>query len=229
MTASRPLGKLGGVGMAVTLALAVARDERALRSAVKLMPKPVPWDWAAPRLIPIIAGPVIDPPGERRVRVRSDLGPMVEIGLDLGLTFTFVDTRVAERWECSPDQLMQRAVRNLGERAARIPLDRVQAGVMSGREVRVLRDRPRWTSSLLLAPNALFRLFGGQDQILAAPCTDCLLSLPVDTPSVVVADIVAGFEQASRRPLWLDPFVLTEGELLWAIPRDEDELADAEW
>jgi hypothetical protein len=228
MTASPPFDRLGGVGLAVRLALDVAREERALRSAVKLMPKPVPWDWAAPRLIPIIAGPAIDPPGERCVRVRSDLGPMVEIGLDLGSAFTFVDTRVAERWECSPDQLMQRAVRNLGERAARIHPDRIQTGVMSGREIRVLRDRPRWSSSLLLAPDALFRLFGGQDQILAAPCTDCLLSLPIDTPPVVVADIVVDFERAHRRPLWLDPFVLFEGELLSAHHRDEDELADAQ-
>jgi len=129
---------------------------------------------------------------------------------------------VAERWECSFGQLLDTALRNLGHRAARIGLDRVQGGVLSGREVRLLRGRPRWASSMLLAPEALFRLFGSHDQILVAPAADCLVSFPLDTPSLTVADTVVDFERASRRPLWLDPFVISDGKLTWVQPADED-------
>ena len=38
----------------------VARETRALQRAVKKMPKPVPWDWAAPRMLPILCGPSFD-------------------------------------------------------------------------------------------------------------------------------------------------------------------------
>lgn len=206
--------------------MSVAREERDLRRAVKQMPRPVPWDWAAPRLIPVVAGPVMDPPGESLVRVQSNLGPMVEIGLDLGAAMTYVDARVAERWECSPDQLMARALKNLHDRAARIANDRVQTGVFSGRAVRVLRERPRWASSLLLIPDELFRLFGAHDQVIAAPTADCLLSFPLETPPLTIADIVVDFERGSRRPLWLDPFLVSEGRLIWAEPGgsvDEDD------
>ena len=205
----------------------MAREEQAFRKAVRLMPKPVPWEWAAPRLIPVIAGPIFDPPGEPLVRVRSELGPMVEIGLDLGAALTFVDARVAERWECSAIQLMERALGNLGERAARIEALRVQTGVMSGREIRLLRDQPRWAASLLLAPDELFRLFGKHDQVLAAPAADCLVGFPIDAPPLTVADIVVDFEQASSRPLFLDPFLVVEGELRWPeIGYSDDDVDD---
>lgn len=228
MITSRTLRKLGGVGRFVGQAADRAREDHAFRKAVRRMPKPVPWEWAAPRLIPVFAGPIFDPPGEPLVRARSELGPMVEIGLDLGVALTFVDARVAERWECSPAQLMERALRNLGERAARIDNLRVQTGVMSGREIRVLRDRPRWASSLLLAPDELFRLFGRHDQVLAAPAADCLVSLPIDAPAITIADIVVDFEQASWRPLFLDPFLVVEGDLRWPEIRDSDGHID-EW
>jgi hypothetical protein len=190
------------------------------------MPKPVPWDWAAPRLIPVLAGPIIDPPGEASVRVRSDLGPIVEIGLDLGTALAYVDMRVAERWECSPDQLIDKSLQNLTRRAERIDVDRIQAGVCSGRAMHLLRGRPPWASSLLLAPEALTRLFGGHDQIFAAPTAECLLSFPLDTPALTIADMVVDFERGSRRPLWLDPFVISDGELSWIQPVSEGDGGD---
>jgi len=226
METIRSQRKGGRLGRVVRQAVEIVRQERAFRRAVRLMPKPVPWEWAAPRLIPLIAGPVIDPPDEQGVRVRSELGPMVEIGLDLGVSLTYVDTRVAERWECSPTQLMERALRNLGERAARVSVDRVQTGVVSGRAIRVLQDRPRWASSLLLTPTELLRLFGEHDQVLAAPTAECLLSLPLDTPTATLADIVVDFERMSSRPLCLDPFFIADGELRWAEPLSDDEAVE---
>ena len=201
----------------------VLRETRAMRRGVKRMPKPVPWDWAAPRMLPIFSGPSLDGPGEPLIRARAEVGPMVQFGVDLGGAFMYVDEAVAQRWECSTEQLMDRALRNLSKRAGRIEGMQVVSGVMSGRSIRILRDRPRWASSLILAPNELFRLFGDHDQILGAPTESCLVSLPMDTPSHVVADILVDFERGTLRPLWLDPFIVSNQQISWG---DEVEAGD---
>lgn len=203
----------------------VARRQRALRRAVRNMPNPVPWDWAAPRLMPLLSGPQFDDPDLPLVRLTSALGPAIEFGLDLGGVFVTVDRLVAERWECSADQLLERGLANLRERAARITTDQVVAGVMSGRTVRVLRDKPAWASSILLDVPTVQRLFGTHDQILAAPTTSCVVSVPIDTPSRVAADIVVDFE-GPLTSLFLDPFVLEDGALHWAGSVSDDDLDD---
>jgi hypothetical protein len=192
------------------------RESRDFRRAVKRMPKPMPWEWASPRLVPFLSGPSLDKPGESLVRIRSDIGPMVEFGVDLGGVFTFVDERVAQRWECSPQQLLERSLHNLETSAGRIQVKQVVSGVMSGRSIRLLRDRPRWASSIVLVPEVAFRLFGDHDQFLGTPHAACLVSLPIDTPPPIVAEILVDFERASRRPLWLDPFVVEHREISWS-------------
>ena len=203
----------------------VARRQRRLRLAMRKMPNPVSWEWAAPRLIPLLSGPSFDDPDLPLVRLTSDLGPAIEFGLDLGGVFPTVDRRVAERWECSAGQLLERSLANLRYRAARITPDRVVAGVMSGYRIRVLRDRPAWASSILLDAATVHRLFGAHDQLLAAPTTGCVVSLPIDVPPPIVADIVVGYEGPSTS-LFLDPFVMQDGQILWgggALPDDEDD------
>jgi hypothetical protein len=214
------------VSRAVSVTGEVLRETRALRRGAKRMPKPVPWDWAAPRILPILSGPSLDQPGESLIRARSKVGPMVQFGVDLGAAFMYVDVAVAQRWECSSDQLMDQALRNLSTRAGRIQGMQVVSGVMSGRPIRLLRDRPRWASSLILAPHELFRLFGDHDQILGTPSESCLVSLPMDTPSYVVADILVDFERRTPRPLWLDPFIVANGQISWSddgADGDDDE------
>lgn len=203
----------------------VARRQRALTRAVRKMPKPVPWDWAAPRLMPLLSGPQFDDPDLPLVRMTSELGPAIEFGLDLGGVFLTVDRLVAERWECSPDQLLERGLANLRDRAARITPDQVVAGVMSGRTVRVLRDKPAWASSILLDLPTVQRLFGTHDQVLAAPTTSCVVSVPIDTPSRLAADIVVDFE-GPLTSLFLDPFVMEDGAIHWAGGLSDDDLDD---
>jgi len=190
------------------------------------MPKPVPWDWAAPRMLPFLSGPSFDEPGESLVRAQSPIGPMVEFGVDLGGAFTYVDEQVARRWECSPAQLMERSLQNLEVRAARIDGVQVVSGVMSGRSIRLLRDRPTWATSLLLAPDQLFRLFGDHDQILGTPTSSCLVSLPADTPPLIVADIVVDLERRALRPLCLGAFVLSDRRIRWCDDPSEDDDPD---
>jgi hypothetical protein len=209
----------------VRVSARLVRNRRAVERAARRMPKPVPWDWAEPRIMPLLSGPSFDGPGESLVRATSALGPAVEFGLDLGTVFLVVDEIVAERWERSAEQLLDCALRNLRQRAERLTPADVTTGVMSGRRVRLLDKRPRWASSILLDLPTLIRLFGGHDQFLAAPRTDCLLSMPTDTPTRAFAEIAVGLEDRWNS-LWLDPFVLESGELLWegSLP-DEDEEA----
>jgi hypothetical protein len=203
----------------------IARRQRRLRHAFRTMPNPVPWDWASARLVPLLSGPQFDDPDLPVVRVTSELGPAIEFGLDLGGAFATVDRRVAERWECSPEQLLQRSLANLRDRAAKIAPDQVVAGVISGRTIRVLRDRPAWASSILLDLPTIHRLFGAHDQILAAPTTGCLVSLPIDTPTRIAAEIAVGFE-GPLTSLFLDPFVMEEGALHLAGDAIGDDLDD---
>ena len=205
----------------------VARRQRRMRRAFRAMPNPVPWDWAAPRIMPLLSGPQFDDPDLPLVRLTSELGPAIEFGLDLGGVFATVDRRVAERWECTAEQLWQRGLANLTDRAARIATDQVVAGVMSGRTIRVLRDRPAWASSILLDLPSIHRLFGDHDQILAAPTTGCLVSLPIDTPPRIAAEIAVDFE-GPLTSLFLDPFVMEDGLLHWSGDALGDDLDDAD-
>src|SRR5258708_27377888 len=77
----------------------VARQQRRLRHAFRAMPNPVPRDWAAPRLMPLLSGPQFDDPDLPIVRVASELGPTIEFGLDLGGVVPTDDRRVAQRCE----------------------------------------------------------------------------------------------------------------------------------
>lgn len=200
----------------------VAREHRALQRGIKRMPKPVPWDWAAPRLLPILSGPSFDPPGAPLVRYRSEVGPMVQFGVDLGGVFTYVGEMVARRWECSAAQLMDRALANLAAQAGRVQESQVAFGVMSGRSIRILRGKPRWASSLVLVPDELFRLFGDHDQVIGTPTSSCIVSLPIDTPSRTIAEILVDFERDTLRSLWLDPFVIEDRQLAWCDADPEE-------
>jgi uncharacterized protein YtpQ (UPF0354 family) len=199
------------------------QNRRAVERAARRMPKPVPWDWAEPRIMPLLSGPSFDHPGEALVRLTSTLGPAVEFGLDLGTVFLGVDQIVAERWERSAHQLLDCGLQNLRRRAERLTVADVTTGVMSGRRIRLLNKRPRWASSILLDLPTLIRLFGDHDQFLAAPRTDCLVSMPIDTPAHAFAEIAIGLED-QWNSLWLDPFLLESGELLWeGSLSDQDE------
>jgi hypothetical protein len=204
----------------------IISDDRAFRRAANKMPKPVPWDWAKPRLMPLLAQPCIDLPGEERIRVVGRPGCAVEFGIDLGGHFPIVDRVVAERWECSVEQLRDAAMENLARRAGAIAPTAVQHAVMSGRAFRVLQSPAGCASSVLLVSDQVKRLFGGQDQVLAAPGRHTLLSFPIDAPTLALAEIVVDWEQRELAPLFLDPFGLCDGEVIWEGNATTDDLDD---
>ena len=184
------------------------------------MPRPVPWDWAASRVLPLLAGPRIDRPGEEIVRAVVEPGCAVEFGLEIGTALPLVDALVAERWECSAEQIRDAAFANLRRRAAELGRAAVTTATFNGRIVRISQARP-WTSSLVLVPDELMRLFGDHDQVIAAPGRSLLVSFATETPVSVVADVIVDLEMGQAHPLMLDPFMLNGARLYWQC-RDED-------
>jgi hypothetical protein len=79
---------------------------------------------------------------------------------------------------------------------------------------------------VVLVPDQVKRLFGGQDQVLAAPGRHTLLSFPIDAPTHAVAEIVVDWEQRELAPLFLDPFGLCDGEVIWEGNATTDDLDD---
>lgn len=204
----------------------VINEDRAFRRAVKRMPRPVPWDWAKPRILPLLAGPYLDADDDPPIRRMSDLGCAVVYGTEVEGAFPLVDRWVAERWECTTDQIHEIAMQNLRARAAALPPGVVRGGTLSGRIVQITDRNVGWSSSLLLVPDQLLRLFGSADQVFGAPGRSTLVSLPLGTPSEIVAYIVVDLELGETWPLMLDPFVLVDGRLYWRSDRDEDALDD---
>jgi hypothetical protein len=225
MRAIRP-ARGSRIRRAVEVVATVINEDRAFRRAVRRMPRPVPWDWAKPRILPLLAGPYLDADDDPPVRGISEVGCAVVYGLEVGGAFPLVDQRVAQRWECSAEQIHRVAVANLGARASRLPASTVRGGTLSGRIIRMVDREVGWASSLLLVPDQLKRLFGSTDQVFGAPGRSVLISLPLRTPSEVVAHILIDLEMGQTWPLMLDPFVLLDGRLYWDSGDDSEDDVD---
>lgn len=185
------------------------------------MPKPVPWEWARPRLAPLLAGPYFDRQGEPLVRSVLPPGIAVAFGIDLGRgVLPYVDAPVAERWECTAQQICDAAVFNLSQRMAVVTSDDTKTGTLSGHIVRLLERPLGWATSVLLAPDDLKRIFGDHDQVFVAAGQGTLISLPMDVPSHVARELVFEYESQELYPLMLDPFGLVGGDLHWAGSED---------
>jgi hypothetical protein len=180
------------------------------------------WDYASSRIVPLLSGPRFDRPGEAIVRAIGAPGCAIEFGIDLGGVFPLVDRQVAERWECTGEQLREVAYTNLRSRVEPVPRSAVTEGTLSGRIVTMLRAPRGLASSVLLLADELVRIFGAEDQIFGAPTRSLLVSFPLATPARIVAEAVVDLEDAAPWPLMLDPFVLCDGELAWQPADSED-------
>lgn len=230
MTRKRRSGHRTAVNVLMTIAsrsAAALRRVKAERRAYAAMPKPVPWAWAEPRLIPLLAGPYFDPPGEPLVRCVLPPGITVTFGIDLGNgVLPCVDAPVAERWESTPEQICRSAVANLERRAARIEEAAVKTGTLSGHFIGLLAAPNGWSSSILLSPTHLMRLFGPQDQLFLAAGHGTLISMAMDVPAHVARALVFEYEVKELYPLLLDPFSLIDGVVRWGGSDDEGDWDD---
>ncbi|MEX2010909.1 MAG: hypothetical protein WEF51_01595 [Chloroflexota bacterium] len=153
----------------------------------------------------------------------SELGCAIVYGVAVGAAFPLVDAGIAERWECSADQIHRVALANLEARASKLPTTTVRGGTLSGRIIRMVDRDVAWASSLLLVADELKRLFGSEDQVFGVPGRSVLISLPLTTPSEIVAHILIDLELGQTWPLMLDPFVLMEGRLYWDTGDDGED------
>jgi hypothetical protein len=201
---------------------ALVAEHRAITRVARTMPKPAPWEWAEPRLMPLLAGPRLDRPGDGIVRSVSPLGCALEYGIDMDGAHAVVDQIVAERWERSPEDLHRTAMANLRRRADRVLPKAVVGGTMYGRFFRRILAPRGCASSLVLYPQALVRLLGPDPTILVAPSRGLLLSFALDLPTRVITQVALEFEQSHPFPLMLDPFALEDGDVMW----DTDDLPD---
>ena len=101
-------------GRAAAVAKQLLREEQAMRRAARLMPRPVPWEWAKPRIVPLLAGPNLDGAGEPLVRAVAAPGCALVFGLEVGQAYPLVDEVVAQRWECTAEQIHEVGMANLG-------------------------------------------------------------------------------------------------------------------
>ena len=201
----------------------IVRDDRLLRRAVRTMPRPVPWTWAQPRLLPVLAGSRLDRVGDGLVRTISDLGCALEYGIDLDGVVSVVDQIVAERWERSPDDLHAAAMANLRRRAAGVLAKAVVGGTVGGHYFRRVLAPRGCASSLVLVPGELGRLLGPEPALLTVPSRGLLLAFPLRTPARVVTQTALEFEALHPYPLMLDPFLLENGRVSWDDPDPEQD------
>jgi hypothetical protein len=201
-------------------------DEWTLASAAQHMPRPVPWEWARSRLVPLLARPGFDVPDEPVVRAVTGPGCVVEFGLDLGGAFAIVDSEVSQRWECMPQQLLDAALANLTSRVRDVQPSEATAGSVRGRLARLLDAPAGLAASTLLLPDELKRIFGDEDQVFIAPGRSRLISFPMSTPPQVIVESALALELDERVPLLLDPFVLVDGELHWQAGPAEEHFGD---
>ena len=84
---------------------------------------------------------------------------------------------------------------------------------IDGVPVCVLQSGVGCASALVLVPDELERIFGGEPQCLIAPMRDLLISLPGDTDRSFAAWLNDEFSEMDPNGLALDAFVLEAGVL----------------
>lgn len=199
----------------------------AIAEALETIPDDMPWAWAALRVLPAVRG--------ERIQVIEDvelerLGfeplaafPRLEMPPGIGVTFAIeadvvqvtVNQRHLDAWAMTVDEVLPAAMANL-RRAAGSWRGTVYDDTYAGVPARLLEGWPHWASSLLVAPEALTRLFGREDQLFVAPYQCNLISLPIDVDRDIAADLIDLFGGLSPRSLLLGmpAFAQRDGELV---------------
>jgi hypothetical protein len=138
----------------------------------------------------------------------------VACAIDLDVATITVDQELLDRWDRTLDQVFTAAMANLRRLVSGWSRN-VRVEDYEGVAVRTLEGWPAWASSLLLLPEELIRIFGGQDQLFVVPYACNLVSLPIDVERDVAADIidVFGLINPGSLLLGMPAFVLRDGVL----------------
>jgi hypothetical protein len=190
---------------------------REIARAMDTIPTDINWTWASERLVPLLERPGADPmPENPQLVATADCGVSYGFGMDLGPLFARVTRSLADRWERDEATIRDVALANLRRRLYDDAPDfEVPSNPGDALVVRALKTPEGFASSVVLVPDALKRIFGDEDLILAAPCRPLLLAFPIDTPAEVIDSLTQEAEKLDPNPLYLDPFRLVGGRLRW--------------
>ncbi len=176
----------------------------AVAEALQSIPDGTPWAWAALRVLPAVRGERIQVIADVELERLGfepltgyptlDMPPGIEVTcvIEADVVQVTVSQEHLDAWEMTIEQVMRAAMANL-RRAAGSWRGRVYDDTYEGARVRLLEGWPHWASSLVLAPDDLMRLFGGEDQLFVAPYQCNLISLPIDVDRDIAADLVDMF------------------------------------
>jgi hypothetical protein len=139
------------------------------------------WDAVADRLLPLL-------PRQRSVRcgvpdpVMRHVPPglAVTIGIDAGPALLYVNDSVAATWGMTSDEVVDRALANVRQRAERLRRFPLIRESMVGYPLTCFVSHEGWASSLLLMPDLLARVFGDAPGIVFAPTRDVVCRAPID-------------------------------------------------
>lgn len=149
--------------------------------AVQAVPPPEDWPGLSRMLVPIFQRlrPYFDGFPEP-LRVLVPPGISISFAIDIGPALLHVSPDIAAKWPVSLHEITQRALANVAERAAHVPVDRVLRQPVGHVPSAWLQSGIGGASTFVLQPRALPRLFGPGPHLFIAPMRDLLIALPAD-------------------------------------------------
>lgn len=190
-----------------------ATPESVLR-AMGSLPPDLDWEVMAPNVIPILPRRRPMPPqAGAPFRVTLPPGIPTGFGIDVGPAFLVVGESLLGTWPIGPADLVATALENLRTRLAGVRQRDLVCQDLDGVPVRILQSGVGCASALLLLPDELTRILGGDDQCLIAPMRDLLISMPADVDRGFASWINEEFAAMDPNGLALDGCVLEGGAL----------------
>lgn len=141
----------------------------------------LPWADVAPLVVPLFerVRPFLPAPSERVTSVVPP-GIPITLGIDLGPAFAHVTASMVETWPVSSADVTAQALANLHGRASAVEPARVVWDDIDGVPTGWLQTDLGIGSTLVLAPDELRRILGGERRLLVAPMRDLLVAVPPD-------------------------------------------------
>jgi hypothetical protein len=187
-----------------------------------------PWTAVAPQVLPVL--PRRRPfPGEAEPPVRRSWPPGLEtsFGVDIGPAFLYIGAWALDRWGVTMDELADRAIANIRERAARRRHHGLLRDAVGGMPISAYQSQEGWASALLLVPDELVRVFGPEPSLILAPMRDLLVQLPIDADPGLAAWLLEDFAALDPNGLKVPMMALVDGELSLVTRATRGKLAAA--
>jgi hypothetical protein len=148
-------------------------------AAVERLDLGAPWPDVASHILPIlrrVRHPY--PPEAAPLHILVPPGVWTGFGIDFGPAFTHVTASQVERWAVDHPTLLGTALENLRALTAIEP-PRVERIHPDGVETIAIQGQG-WGSALILIPDVLRPILGGDPRLLLAPVRNTLIALPED-------------------------------------------------